>query len=140
MKAQGFLAFDIGTKSLGIARYNTIGMALPLQAWHFARFEWQAFLNKITELIEAYHPESLIIGLPKNANGTDSKQTLWVQSLVKKLQTNVTTPIVLIDERFTTIEAHERLQSLGLNSKQRKAYVDSVSALIILEQYLHDKR
>ena len=140
MKVKGLLAFDIGTKSLGMARYNAIGMALPLQAWHFPRFDWREFLRKMTELIEAYQPEALIIGLPKNANGTNSKQTLWVQGLVDKLQSEIATPIVLVDERFTTIEAHERLQTLGLNSKQRKAYVDSVSALIILEQYLHDKR
>lgn len=129
------LGFDLGTKSLGIAIRNKIGMVSPLKAYFYPSLQLPRFKQYILDLIEEHRPSLLIFGLPRNQNGTDSEQTLWVQHVLQGLK-DLPIPIQTVDEYLTTVEAAERLQALGMNEKKRKAYIDSVSACVILEQYI----
>ena len=129
------LGFDLGSKSLGIAIKNKLGMILPLPAIFFPRVDETQLRHHVMQLIEAYQPSELIFGIPFHADGRESDQTRWVRGVVHRLQLTISIPIKTIDERFTTIEAKERLQMLGIPEKKQKEYIDSLSACVILEQY-----
>jgi putative Holliday junction resolvase len=129
------IGFDLGSKSLGIAIKNKLGMILPLPAIFFPRVDEIQLRHHVMQLIEAYQPTELIFGIPFHADGRDSDQTRWVRGVVHRLQLTISIPIKTIDERFTTIEAKERLHMLGIPEKKQKEYIDSLSACVILEQY-----
>ena len=129
------IGFDLGSKSLGIAVKNKLGMILPLPAIFFPRVDETQLRHHVMQLIEAYQPTELIFGIPFHADGRESDQTRWVRGVVHRLQLTISIPIKTIDERFTTIEAKERLQMLGIPEKKQKEYIDSLSACVILEQY-----
>jgi putative Holliday junction resolvase len=135
-----YLGFDLGSKSLGIAIRNRLGMIMPLPAWFFPRLD-ELQLNKfIHQLIEEHQPTALVFGIPLHADGRESQQTAWVKGVVGRLLTTVTIPVHTVDERFTTIEAKERLHQFGLPEKKQKDYIDSVAACIMLEQYERQPR
>jgi putative Holliday junction resolvase len=129
------IGFDLGSKSLGIAIKNKLGMILPLPTIFFPRVDEIQLRHHVMQLIEAYQPTELIFGIPFHADGRDSDQTRWVRGVVHRLQLTISIPIKTIDERFTTIEAKERLHMLGIPEKKQKEYIDSLSACVILEQY-----
>lgn len=129
------IGFDLGSKSLGIAIKNKLGMILPLPAIFFPRVDETQLRHHVMQLIEAYQPTELIFGIPFHADGRESDQTRWVRGVVHRLQLTISIPIKTIDERFTTIEAKERLHMLGIPEKKQKEYIDSLSACVILEQY-----
>ncbi len=129
------IGFDLGSKSLGIAVKNKLGMILPLPAIFFPRVDETQLRHHVMQLIEAYQPSELIFGIPFHADGRESDQTRWVRGVVHRLQITISIPIKTIDERFTTIEAKERLHMLGIPEKKQKDYIDSLSACVILEQY-----
>lgn len=129
------IGFDLGSKSLGIAIKNKLGMILPLPAIFFPRVDETQLRHHVMQLIEAYQPTELIFGIPFHADGRESDQTRWVRGVVHRLQLTISIPIKTIDERFTTIEAKERLHMLGIPEKKQKDYIDSLSACVILEQY-----
>jgi putative Holliday junction resolvase len=129
------IGFDLGSKSLGIAIKNKLGMILPLPAIFFPRVDETQLRHHVMQMIEAYQPTELIFGIPFHADGRESDQTRWVRGVVHRLQLTISIPIKTIDERFTTIEAKERLHMLGIPEKKQKEYIDSLSACVILEQY-----
>jgi putative Holliday junction resolvase len=139
-KSPLYLGFDLGSKSLGIALRNRLGMIVPLKPWFFSRLDEPTFQQQIFSLIEDHHPDALVFGVPYHADGRESAQTLWVKGVVSRLKTKINIPLDLVDERWTTLEAKERLHAFGLNEKKQKAYIDSVSACIILEQYERQPR
>jgi putative Holliday junction resolvase len=135
-----YLGFDLGSKSLGIAIRNRLGMIMPLPAWFFPRLD-ELQLNKfIHRLIVEHQPTVLVFGIPFHADGRESQQTAWVKGVVGRFMTSVTIPVHTVDERFTTIEAKERLHQFGLPEKKQKDYIDSVAACIMLEQYERQPR
>jgi putative Holliday junction resolvase len=129
------LGFDLGTKSLGVAYRNRLGMVIPLKAYFFPTVDIKTLAKKINEFIDTYQASLCVFGLPINQNGTESDQTRWVKHVLDGLRPLVHGTMLTIDERLTTVEAHERLQALNIPEKKRKAYIDSISACVILEQY-----
>jgi putative holliday junction resolvase len=140
VKSPLYLGFDLGSKSLGIALRNRLGMIIPLKAWFFPRLEEPQLVKHLQLLIEEHHPDALIFGIPYHADGRPSDQTAWVQGVLARLTAIMPLPIHHVDERWTTVEAKERLHAFGLPEKKQKAYLDSVAACIILEQYERQPR
>jgi putative holliday junction resolvase len=130
-----YLGFDLGSKSLGIAIRNRLGMIMPLPAWFFPRLDERQLSTFILRLIDEHQPTALVFGIPFHADGRESQQTAWVKGVVGRFMTTVTIPVHTVDERFTTLEAKERLHAFGLPEKKQKDYIDSVAACIMLEQY-----
>ena len=135
-----YLGFDLGSKSLGIAIRNRLGMIMPLPAWFFPRLDELQLSKFILRLIEEHQPTALVFGIPFHADGRESQQTAWVKGVVGRFMTTVTIPVHTVDERFTTLEAKERLHAFGLPEKKQKDYIDSVAACIMLEQYERQPR
>lgn len=95
-----------------------------------------AGLDQILALIAEHEVEKIVVGLPRNMNGSYGSATEKVRTFIEKLKARTTVPIFEWDERLSTVSAHHALREAGLNGKRRKGLVDKVAAQIILQNYL----
>jgi len=129
------LGIDYGEKYIGIAVTDELSIAAhPLTTVTCDKTEF----DRIKELIKKHEVNKIIIGLPKNMDGSSGKsvdRVLVFADELKKVMCDV--PIEFIDERLTTREAEERLIGLGVSRKKKKSKINQLSACIILESYLN---
>ena len=93
-------------------------------------------LARIDALIEEYQVESIVLGFPKNMNntiGNRAEKSLEFQKILKK-RTGL--PVVMWDERLTTVEAYQTMKETKVRREDRKKYVDELAAMFILQGYL----
>lgn len=95
---------------------------------------------KIKELIDMEKPEQLVIGLPRNMDGSYGYRCDACRSLGEALAAVTDVPIDYEDERLTTVMAHQALSGNNVRGKKRKETVDAVSAVMILESYLEKRK
>ena len=101
----------------------------------------EKLLSELLALIEKHKPEKIVMGLPVNMDGTHGARAEKVSAFAAKLSEASGLEVVLEDERCTTVEAHGYLnESLKRGSKKRKKVIDTLSAEIILQDYLDAKR
>ncbi len=96
--------------------------------------------QKIFAEVQKYKVELIVMGLPRNMDGSEGESAKNIRDFAKTLNTVTGLEIVLRDERCTTITAHGYLNETNTRGKKRKAVVDSVAAVIILEDYLRYRR
>lgn len=129
-----FLAFDFGTKSIGVAVGQSItGTARPLAALkaNNGNPDWDA----IGRLLKEWQPERAIVGLPLNMDGTNQPLTDKARKFGNRLHGRFGVDVILHDERLSTVEARAGLFERGGFRALDKGSVDSASAVIILESY-----
>lgn len=97
-------------------------------------------INKIIEKIHELKVETVVIGLPKNMNGTMGESALRAQKFAEMLREKINIPVDLWDERKTTVTAHKYLNQTNVRGKKRKNIIDTVSASIILENYMQFRK
>lgn len=133
------MAIDYGDAHTGVALSDLTGMLAGhtevINSWREADV-----LRRLGELIEEYGVEELVLGYPKNMDGTLGPRAGKAEALSHTLEDNFHLPVRLWDERRTTIDAHHILFSAGKNGKKRKKTVDAVAAALILEGYLTYRR
>ncbi len=95
--------------------------------------------EEIQKLIDKYKPDELVIGLPISMNGEHSKKTNETLAFVERLKERIEVPVVLQDERLTTVESHKVLHQMGKKTGKNKAKIDEIAASIILRNYLDEK-
>lgn len=100
----------------------------------------EVLAEKITALCQQTGAEHIVLGLPKNMDGSEGESALNVRAFAAILEQTSGLPVILQDERGTTITAHNYLNRTNTRGKKRKAVVDSVAAVIILEDYLRYRR
>jgi len=91
---------------------------------------------QILELIKQHDVGELVLGLPKNMDGTEGPRAELCREFAQRLQQETGLPVTLWDERRTTVEAHNILSEHNYHGKKRKNTVDAVAASLILEGYL----
>ena len=96
-------------------------------------------VSKIKEIIDEQKPEMIVVGLPRNMDGSYGFRCDKCKQLGKLLQEEVGIPVEFEDERLTTVIAHDILSSNNIKSKKHKNNVDAVSAVVILQSFI-DKR
>ena len=94
-------------------------------------------IAKICELIQQNQVGEIVLGLPKNMNGTEGPRAELCREFAKKLEDATGLPVTMWDERRTTVEAHNILSQHNYHGKRRKDTVDAVAASLILEGYLN---
>ena len=128
------LAFDYGTKSIGVAVGQLITQtAFPLDALK-ARDgipNWEA----IQALYDEWQPDKVVVGLPLNMDGTEQDITVRARKFANRLQGRFKKPFELYDERLSTVDAKAMLFELGGYKKLTKGKVDSVSACMIFQSW-----
>src|SRR2546423_12412395 len=129
------LAIDHGTKRMGIALSDELKMiAQPLEFIPAEPFA--GFLARLKELLREKEVELVIVGLPRNMNGSYGPAALKVQDFVAALRGAITVPIETWDERLTTAQANRFLIEGNVRREQRKEKVDQTAAAILLQSYL----
>jgi len=133
------LSIDYGEVRVGLAMSditNTIATGLDTLVINKNK---NKLITKVKELVEEYDIEKIVIGYPKNMNGTLSKKTEEVDKIVKKLEA-LGIEIVKWDERLTTVSAYMTMRDLGIKQTQKNKYADKLAATSILQDYLEYTR
>jgi len=133
------LSIDYGEVRVGLAMSditNTIATGLDTLVINKNK---NKLITKVKELVEEYDIEKIVIGYPKNMNGTLSKKTEEVDKIVKKLEA-LGIEIVKWDERLTTVSAYMTMRDLGIKQTQKNKYADKLAATSILQDYLEYMR
>jgi putative pre-16S rRNA nuclease len=129
------LAIDHGTKRMGLALSDELGMiAQPLEFVPAEPFD--KFLVRLKEVIQEKQVELLLVGMPRNMDGSYGPAALKVQEFVAVLNTALTTPIKTWDERLTSAQANRFLIQANVRREKRKEKVDKTAAAILLQSYL----
>ena len=96
-------------------------------------------IYQIQDIIKTEEVGKIILGLPLNLDGEDTKKTLEVREFSEILKSNVDIPVIFWDERYTTVEANEKLKQMGYGIAESKKVVDKVAASIILKSYMENQ-
>ena len=94
------------------------------------------FLARLKTIIREKEVELIVVGMPRNMNGSYGPAALKVQEFVALLKDAVTIPIQTLDERLTSVQAHRLLTEAEVGGRQRKGKVDKSAAAILLQSYL----
>jgi len=132
------LGIDLGEKRIGIAISDELGITAQGLPTIPSTTEDEN-LKKIKKLIDKYNVEKIILGLPKNMNGTLGKQAEKSLCFAQKIKNIHQVPVELEDERLSTSKAEKLLIQADRSRKKRKKVIDKMSAVIILQSYL-DRR
>jgi putative holliday junction resolvase len=130
-----YLAFDFGTKKIGMAVGQTVTMsANPIDtiATHLKGPDWP----QIEKVIKQWQPSALIVGIPLNMDGTAQPITRKAKLFLTELQNRTGLPVYGVDERLTTVEAKQILYELGGYKALQKISVDSFAAKLMLESWM----
>ena len=133
------MAIDYGDAHTGIAISDLTGFLAGYTTTIHSRRPEQV-LDAVGELIRAYGVTELVLGYPKNMDGTLGPRAEKAERFAAALEERFQLEVHLWDERRTTIDAHNILASAGKNAKKRKKTVDAVAAALILEGYLTFRR
>lgn len=135
------MGLDYGSKTIGVAVSDPMG--LTAQGIETITREEENKLRKslrrIEELVEQYQVEEIVLGFPKNMNNTIGERAEKALQLKETLERRLGLPVIMWDERLTTVEADRTLIEAGVRRENRKKYVDMIAAVFILQGYLDAK-
>jgi putative Holliday junction resolvase len=129
------LGLDVGDVRIGVAlsdETETLATGLPT----LARIGPRKDVRAIAELVKRNDVGEVVVGLPRRLDGTIGPQAEKVLAFVESLRTAVGVPIETWDERFTSVAADRTLAEAGVRRRDRKASVDKVAAILILQSFL----
>lgn len=133
------MAIDYGDAHTGIAISDPTGFLAGFTTTIDA-YRPEAVAERVAALAREHGVEELVLGHPINMDGTRGPRSEKAQAMAELLRETTSLPVVLWDERRTTIDAHQILMGSGKNAKKRKKVVDAVAASLILEGYLTYKK
>ena len=138
------MGLDYGSKTVGVAICDPLGITAQGIETIERKEEnkLRKTLARIEELIREYGVESVVLGLPKNMNNTMGERAEKTLEFKEMLERRTGLPVILWDERLTTVEAERTLIESKVRREDRKKYVDKIAAVFILQGYLDsvDKR
>ena len=133
------MAIDYGDAHTGVAVSDPTGFlagtTTTINSWR-----QEVVVDRLARLIEEHRPDEVVLGFPKNMDGTDGRKADLYRELAAALEEVTGMEIILWDERRTTIDAHQILFNQGKDGRKRKKIVDAMAASLILENYLDYKR
>lgn len=133
------LGIDYGDARTGLSVSDPSGFLAGspsvIHEWNYERL-----VDKLVQFIQSERIEEIALGHPKNMDGSAGERAQKCETLAKTLEERTGVPVILWDERRTTVEAHAILHESGKKSKAHKKNVDAVAASLILQGYLDFKR
>lgn len=132
-----FLAFDFGTRNIGVA----VGQKVTRSANALAPLRAQDGVPRwedIDNLVKIWQPAALVVGMPYKLNGTDLKITKLVRRFIEQLKKHYSLPIYTTEEHLTTKAAREEIFSRGGYKALQKESVDGIAAKLILEEWMNN--
>ena len=136
------MGLDFGSKTVGVAVSDPLG--ITAQGVEIIRRKSQNKLRqtlaRIEELIAEYDVNELVLGFPKNLNGTEGERCERTKEFQELLEKRTGLPVALWDERLTTVAADRAMMEKGMGRYERKEYVDEIAAIFILQGYMDAKK
>ena len=136
------MGLDYGSKTVGVAISDEL--LLTAQGKEIIRRKEEnkvrRTLARIEELIVEYGVTRIVLGLPLNMDQTPSERSMLCLEFKDMLERRTGIPVVMWDERLTTVEADEIMNEAGIKGRDRKEYVDMIAAQIILQDYLDNTK
>ena len=136
------IGLDYGTTTVGVALSDALGItAQELET--IVRKQpnkLRRTLARIEEIVDEYQVDTIVLGYPKNMNNTIGERASATEKFKEDLERRIGIPVILWDERLTTVESERILQESGVRREHRKEYIDQIAAAIILQNYLDANR
>ena len=133
-----YLGIDLGSKTVGLAMSDLTGtIASTFKTIFFDNEDYLSTIDEIKQIVEDYEIKKIIIGLPKNMNNTLGERAIITTNYAKLLEEYLDIPIIMFDERLTSVISNSILIEADMSRKKRKKKVDGVAAQIILQDYLN---
>lgn len=132
------MGLDLGSKTVGVA--ISAPLLITAQGIEIIRRKEENKLRQTLARIEAliveYEVDRIVLGLPKNMNDTLGERAEFSLAFKEKLERRTGLPVVMWDERLTTVAADKAMMEAGIRRENRKDYVDKIAACLILQGYL----
>ena len=132
------MGLDFGSKTVGVAISDPL--LITAQGIEIIRRKEENKLRqtlaRIEELIEEYHVEEIVLGLPKNMTDTSGPRVAVTLEFKDKLERRTGLPVHTWDERLTTVAADKTMMEAGIRRENRREYVDKIAAVLILQGFL----
>ena len=136
------MGLDFGSKTVGVALSDSL--LITAQGLEIIgrkeENKLRRTLARIEELIQEYEVTEIVLGLPKNMNGTEGERVALTREFAEKLERRTGLPVIFWDERLTTVAADKSMMEAGIRRERRKEYVDKIAASLILQGYLDSRR
>ncbi|MGY1464096.1 Holliday junction resolvase RuvX [Bacillus toyonensis] len=134
------LGLDVGTKTVGVAMSDEMGWtAQGLETIKINEERGHFGFERISELVKQYNVDKIVVGLPKNMNGTIGPRGEACQQFAENLRELLQLDVVMWDERLSTMAAERLLISADVSRKKRKQVIDKMAAVVILQGFLDSK-
>lgn len=133
------MGLDIGSRTIGVA----VSDELEFTAQGLKTIKRRSFgedCEELSQIIHQFEVRKVVVGLPKNMDGTLGKQAELTFKWIKSFQQKISLPVVTWDERLSTVGASRVLIEADLSRKKRKGVIDKVAAVLILQGYLDHQR
>ena len=132
------LGLDYGSKTVGVAVSDPLGLTAQgvETIWRKQENKLRQTLARIEELISEYQVERIVLGYPKNMNNTIGERAEKSLEFQQILERRTGLPVIMWDERLTTVEANRTLMEASVRRENRKQYMDKLAAVFILQGYL----
>ncbi len=132
------LGLDFGSKTVGVAVSDAL--LITAQGVEIVRRQspnkLRQTLARIEELCKEYEADRIVLGYPKNMNNTEGERCEKTKEFKEMLERRTGLPVILWDERLTTVSADNYMMESGIRREERKKYVDEIAAIFILQGYL----
>ena len=136
------MGLDYGAKTVGVAISDPL--LITAQGVEIIRRKEENKLRRtlarIEELVLEYDIGQIVVGLPKRLNATEGERVERTKEFAEKLTRRTGLPVVFWDERLTTVAAHRAMAEAGLGRAAQKERVDQIAAVLILQNYLDDRK
>ena len=136
------MGLDFGSRAVGVAVSDSL--LITAQGLEIIRRKEENKLRqtlaRLEELIEEYEVEEIVLGLPKNMNATEGVRAELTREFQDKLERRTGLPVILWDERLTTVAADKTMMESGVRRENRREHVDKIAAALILQGYLDSRR
>lgn len=130
------LGLDVGTKTVGVAISDEMGWtAQGLETIKINEERGHFGFDRISELVKQYNVDKIVVGLPKNMNGTIGPRGEACQQFAENLRELLQLDVVMWDERLSTMAAERLLISADVSRKKRKQVIDKMAAVVILQGF-----
>ena len=133
MRAGVRLAVDVGSVRIGLARSDASGMlAVPLDAVRAS----DTAVDQVAAIAAEWDVLEIYVGLPRHLDGREGEAADKARAWAQRLSERVTSPVRLLDERLSTVQAQRALREAGRSTRQSRSVIDSASAVMVLQAAL----
>ncbi len=135
--SQARVACDVGTARIGIAVCDRDALLVSPRPAVLAS---QTAQQEVAAIAAEINAVEIVVGLPLQLDGTEGRAVSEVRHWCETLRDHTKIPVVLVDERLTTVQAQRQFHAVGRNTRESRPHIDSASAVILLETYLDSRR